>query len=324
MKYIQIFLFTAAVFAFTTQPVFAKQLSVPFTPQAPEANWDQPWQDACEEATIVMINSFYHNEPLFTAKAKKDILQILDVKQRLFGYSLDENVSKITTIINNYLPWEATIVRNPTIAQLKQEIDEGRPVLIPSHGQSLFNPHFKNGGPDYHTLVLSGYDDTSQEFITQEPGTIYGENYRYTYDVLMESIHDFTTRGDTINGDRVVIFTSPVLTFSADIDADNDGLTKAQEMEHSTVPWLWDSDGDGYSDGQEVANGYSPTRPLYVPNDGELIKATDSPKVYLIENKKRRHIISEAVFLKRGFAWEDILVLPPGEVNQIVIGNAVK
>jgi thrombospondin type 3 repeat protein len=43
------------------------------------------------------------------------------------------------------------------------------------------------------------------------------------------------------------------------IDTDNDGLTDAEELNfYNTNPYDADSDGDGFSDGDEVANGYNP------------------------------------------------------------------
>src|SRR3989339_1070529 len=44
------------------------------------------------------------------------------------------------------------------------------------------------------------------------------------------------------------------------LDSDNDGLTNAYETNTSkTDPYNSDTDGDGYSDGQEVEAGYDPT-----------------------------------------------------------------
>ncbi len=45
----------------------------------------------------------------------------------------------------------------------------------------------------------------------------------------------------------------------AELDIDNDGLTLLQEYEYHTDPTKSDTDGDGYADGTEVANGYSPS-----------------------------------------------------------------
>jgi hypothetical protein len=33
-------------------------LNVPFFPQAPDANWNQPWKDACEESSVVLAYHF--------------------------------------------------------------------------------------------------------------------------------------------------------------------------------------------------------------------------------------------------------------------------
>ena len=42
------------------------------------------------------------------------------------------------------------------------------------------------------------------------------------------------------------------------IDPDNDGLTNTDEEFYGTDPLNPDSDGDGYTDGAEVENGYNP------------------------------------------------------------------
>ncbi len=42
-------------------------------------------------------------------------------------------------------------------------------------------------------------------------------------------------------------------------DSDNDGLSLLEEYEYHTDPTNDDTDGDGYVDGTEVANGYSPS-----------------------------------------------------------------
>jgi hypothetical protein len=42
------------------------------------------------------------------------------------------------------------------------------------------------------------------------------------------------------------------------LDSDSDGLTNAQETTYGTDPLKADTDGDGYLDGDEVANGFNP------------------------------------------------------------------
>jgi hypothetical protein len=52
---------------------------------------------------------------------------------------------------------------------------------------------------------------------------------------------------------------------AASIDSDGDGLTdEAETTIHGTNPTLWDTDGDGSSDGQEIQAGTDP----FTPNTG--------------------------------------------------------
>lgn len=48
---------------------------------------------------------------------------------------------------------------------------------------------------------------------------------------------------------------------NAGADPDQDGLINEKEFLHGTKPLVADTDGDGYSDGQEVQNGYDPVAP---------------------------------------------------------------
>lgn len=290
-------------------PVFSagNSISVPFTSQAPLSDWRQPWQDACEEATIVMIDNYYGDTKPDKYEARDQIRHVLKLKKKTYGYSLDEPAQEIVDIINSFYKWEAYIVDSPTLEQLKGEIDLQRPVLVPTHGKFLYNPHFIGRGPDYHTIVISGYDDETREFITQEPGTRHGLDFRYSYDTILNAMHDYRPGGKTSSGAKVAIFTRHTHTIlSGGLDTDHDGLSKEDELEHNTILWLSDSDGDGYSDGEEVSKGYSPTASFYNAKHGDLLISPNSPKVYLIENGKKRHILNEHVFIRYKFNWGDI------------------
>ncbi|OGH58862.1 MAG: hypothetical protein A2725_03890 [Candidatus Magasanikbacteria bacterium RIFCSPHIGHO2_01_FULL_33_34] len=324
MKKIYIFFASIILSLSISLPVFSKSLSVPFTIQAPEQNWSQPWQDACEETTIAMVDFFYAKNTFTTESAKTEILKIINIKNKFIGESLDENAKTILTLINNFLPWEAHIKANPTLEELKYEIDNDRPIILPVHGRYLYNPFFKNGGPDYHTLVISGYDDSTKEFITQEPGTRYGLDFRYSYDTIMNAIHDFLPDQKTMNGDKLTIFTNPSISNSAHIDADADGLTKIEEIQQKTLPWSKDSDNDGYEDGKEISMGYSPiaktTEKILL---GTLIKSPESPMVYLFHNGIRRHILNETVFINHGWKWFDIFTVPSSFVENLQLGEEI-
>ncbi len=259
MKSAYLFIFTATAILLPCT-VFSKTISVPFTSQAPFMDWREPWQNACEESSIAMVDMYYRGKTFTPTIARQEILHSLKLKQSLFGWSLDEDAEKMVTVINNFYQWEASIVRQPTLDMIKKELDANRPIIALVHGKALKNPYFLSGGPDYHVLVLSGYDDDRAQFITQEPGTRRGLDFRYSYDTIMGALHDFVPGKRAIYGEPTVLFTSPFVRISGSTDGDRDGLSKADELRYGSIIWLKDSDGDGVSDGDEVAQGRSPTK----------------------------------------------------------------
>lgn len=310
-------IFVLLVALFFPTICLSKQLTLPFTTQAPYGYWAQPWQDACEEATIVMVDQYYANKKLNPKAAKNQILNVLKIKNNAFGWSLDENAEKIKKIINYYFPWEARIVENPTIEQIKNEIDNNRPIIAPVHGKALQNPFFRSGGPDYHTVIIAGYDEKTNEFIVGEPGTKHGLDYRYAYGTIMNAIHDHVPGFQTKYGKKTVLFTNKKLESSANLDGDKDGLIKKDELKHGSILWLKDSDGDGYTDGDEVNFGYSPTIAENILMNGSLIKTRNSPKVYLLINNAKRHILNERVFTNNGWKWRNIITVSSGFLNAL-------
>ena len=180
-----------AVGVYTALPEKIK-ISVPFTSQAPQGIWVEPWQNACEEASIVMIDYFYNGDNLTKEKAREEILKIFDTKERSFGQSADESMETIAAIINqSNLSWSARVVDNPTIEQMKLELANHRPIMVPIYAPAIDNPYYTDEGPDYHVVVLVGYDDDTQEFIFHDPGTQYGKNFRYDYEGFYKAISDF-------------------------------------------------------------------------------------------------------------------------------------
>ena len=59
----------------------------------------------------------------------------------------------------------------------------------------------------------------------------------------------------------------PYNATDADIDIDGDNLSNLEEYENGTNPLLWDSDGDGYSDGMEIGLGTDPLDNTSYPSD---------------------------------------------------------
>ncbi len=186
-----------------------KDLSVPFTSQAPTGNWAEPWEDACEETSIVMVNDYYRHTSLDPAKAIAEITHILSVKQQHFGVSRNESMQTVLRIITAaHLNWHARIVTNPTLDQLKNELAEGRPIIFPIDARLVSNPYYDAVTPNYHVIVISGYDNGAQKFITQDPGTDRGHNFMYRYDELIQANHDYV-EPDLQKGPQAALFTAP-------------------------------------------------------------------------------------------------------------------
>ncbi|MBP9817657.1 C39 family peptidase [Candidatus Shapirobacteria bacterium] len=169
-------------------------IETPFIPQAPEKNWDQPWQDACEEAAIITLDYYYQ-------KITPTTSDLLTRYQQLFSYeaqnnwSHDINLTQMSQLSTQFLNYQTKIIDNPTIEDIRQYLSQDIPVIVPANGKTLYqeNKRFKSGGPWYHNLVILGYDDNRQQFIVHDVGTQFGAYFKYSYSLLMSSIHDFPT-----------------------------------------------------------------------------------------------------------------------------------
>lgn len=183
-------------------------LPVPFTSQAPEGNWDQPWQDACEEAAVLMLDAYYKKYGLSKLFSKDEIIKMVAWEEEK-GWGRSIEIQKVRQVAEWYMGKQLTydkrqlnIVENPTIDDIKKSIAAGDPVLAVAYGKDLPNPNFRNGGPEYHALIIRGY--TEDSFITNDPGTRKGENFVYTYNDLMNAIRDWN-QGNVTQGRRVVL-----------------------------------------------------------------------------------------------------------------------
>lgn len=180
-----------------------------FVPQAPEKNWDQPWQDACEEAAILTVYYYYHSINPSTSQIITDLNQLFQTESEL-GFTHDVNITQISTVSAKLYNFKSEIINNPTINQIKQYISQDIPVIVPANGKILFkeNNHFKSGGPWYHHVVILGYDDNKQQFIVHDVGTQFGAYFHYSYDLILQANHDFPPSGikeDINKGDQTIL-----------------------------------------------------------------------------------------------------------------------
>lgn len=180
-----------------------------FVPQSPEKNWDQPWQDACEEAALLTVDYFYKKQKPDLNTIKSDILKMIDFEDTQ-NFTHDMNLDQMSLVVQKYLGYQSKIINDPTVEELKKYLNQNIPIVVPANGKTLYqeNKHFSSGGPYYHNLTILGYDDHKQQFIVHDVGTKSGAYFKYSYSLLMESIHDFPRSGqkEDINlGDKKVL-----------------------------------------------------------------------------------------------------------------------
>jgi hypothetical protein len=185
------------------------QITTAFIPQSPEKNWQEPWQDSCEEASLLTVKYYYQ-------KTTPSLPTLLNDYQHIFsyenqnGWTHDVNLKQISQISSILFKLKPIIVINPTIDNIKEYLLQDVPVIVPANGKILYqeNKHFKSEGPWYHNLVILGYDDATAQFTVHDVGTQFGAYYKYSYSLLMSSIHDFPPSGnkeDINTGDKKIL-----------------------------------------------------------------------------------------------------------------------
>ncbi len=168
---------------------------VPFVVQAPSAQWDDKrYQDACEEASMVMLDLWMSSK---STPSKKNIEKMLEdlflAEKEFFGDSLDTSATDTAKFIREHYGYSASVVEGVSLFDLYNVLAEGNIVIAPTDGRKLDNPNFSGGGPERHMLIITGYDLKKKEFITNDPGTRKGKGYKYKVDVLYNAIRDYET-----------------------------------------------------------------------------------------------------------------------------------
>jgi uncharacterized protein YvpB len=180
-------------------------IDVPFTVQAPSANWDATHEEACEEASLIMVEHFIKGTKIDSpATADQEILTMIGWETQN-GYAVDVTASQLSQIASSYNGITSGRVKTgATVDDIKRELSAGRPVIVGAAGKVLPQPNFRDGGPNYHMLVITGYDESG--FITNDPGTRNGHGFRYTFDGLFNAIHDWDPNNILNGGKNYLVF----------------------------------------------------------------------------------------------------------------------
>ncbi len=201
-------------------------LVIPFTPQAPHANWSLPYQEACEEAAALMVHWFWEQSKSSgkagsgsagqkaqgtsqksVSKSKEEadagILDLVDFQEEHYGFYKDTGGEETARFIRDRWGHTVDVVYDPTVAMIKQEVADGFPIIVLAAGRQLKNPYYTPPGPIYHALVIKGYTADGL-FITNDAGTRRGADYRYQPSALMNALHEWNG-GKIESGRRVMI-----------------------------------------------------------------------------------------------------------------------
>jgi len=181
-----------------------KKFDIPMTfySQAPYGNWKQPWQDACEEASLLLVANFYNEYNWTRAQFKDKILELVKWENETFGDYKDNNTQQITQALKDLFGLSSVIHENPTFEDIQKILVQNHPIIIPLAGKKIGNPFYKNGGPNYHVIVIKGYK-ANQKVITEDVGTSFGKDYVYSWKTLENANHDYAI--PITKGKKVII-----------------------------------------------------------------------------------------------------------------------
>lgn len=165
-------------------------INVPFYVQSPFAKWDELHDEACEEASLIMANSWIKAEILNEQDLDQKILDSVAWQEKEWGGHFDLNVQEVIELANQYFGIQKIYYTSlSSINDIKKELNKGNLVIIPTAGRLLKNPYYRSPGPAYHMLVVVGYN--KKEIITNDPGTRNGKGFSYSNDVFFNAIHDW-------------------------------------------------------------------------------------------------------------------------------------
>lgn len=187
------------------RPSTAVNYDVPFTPQAPLQNWDALHEEACEEASALMVMRYFDGGAAFSSPDEAEILitQLVTDNEAL-GYPVDDTAEQLAALIRHKRPnLHTDILSEPSADDLRKRLRSGALIIVPAQGQWLKNPFYTAPGPRYHMLVIKGFTEDGR-FITNDPGTKRGKDYVYESEILINAMHDWNS-GDVEQGAKVAI-----------------------------------------------------------------------------------------------------------------------
>jgi hypothetical protein len=163
-------------------------IRVPFASQAPLGDWSMPYQEACEEASMIMAARYFKNDNLNNNIMAEEILKLVKWEEDN-GYPLDLTAAQVVEVLEKYFGLKSSLNKIVSETEIKKNLVAGGLIIVPLAGRDIGNPYYTQPGPLYHMLLIRGFDE--EDFITNDPGTKRGEAYRYKYGDLLWAVHDW-------------------------------------------------------------------------------------------------------------------------------------
>lgn len=184
----------------------ALNLRVPMVYQSPFAEWTPIDEDACEEASMLMVKHYLAGRATLTRQEMKDQIDaVVAYQMDTFGFFESTTAEQNVRILKEHFGFRnVRVIPFDSAETVKRELAAGRPVILPANGKLLKNPNFRNGGPPFHMLVIKGYTATGQ-FITNDPGTRLGADYTYPQERLLEAAADWDGNGHAIGPKLLIV-----------------------------------------------------------------------------------------------------------------------
>ena len=313
----------------------SKPLPIPYTTQIPNGRWVNPWSNACEESSVIMVNNYYQGDTtkISTKEAIAQIQPLFNYENKLFGENYDSNSYRTLRMINDNTDFTGVIKANPTLQEVKDHLKEGLPILSLHYGFVLPNKnlHFLRTGSSYHMMVVNGFDNTDETFITNDPGdTATGYNHRYKYNDFLDSLGDFNHLTKKVDRNRpTVILTYPKLAKTNDDDKIY-YLQNGKKYLISSVDifkingWSWNQIKTVPSSTlQECALAGELTIYQPKPEKYQLVKTKKDNNIFLIQDGEKILLGNKNSLKQYGYQKENIAEVDEDWLNKFPEGKLV-
>jgi hypothetical protein len=181
-------------------------LKMTFYAQAPFGDWDYPWQEACEEASMLLIANAYYGHDWTREQFRDEILKLVDWQNERFGDYQHSNSAQNMLMLKEIFDLQSVEHKNPSYEDVQRILAKGHLIIGMFAGKQLGNPFYTNGGPPYHVLVIKGYKE-GEKIITADVGTRRGEDYVFSWDTISGAMHDYAQPIE--DGRKVIIEVIP-------------------------------------------------------------------------------------------------------------------